>query len=203
MPSADDRRRVCSPQLQDRLWRLLYSPEDVLTGATVCFLGINPGGCISEPQHDGLCVAKGCSAYRCESWQRKGKPLMPGQHPLQRRICELFDVIGVKPPDVLAGNLIPFRSPTIKTLKQRNEAEVFSAEIWRSILERVKPQVVIAMGREARRGVSEIVCAKDKGGDFVRDVCRYGNYVGIRHLSRRLLKKTELDCLAEFRKRDC
>lgn len=186
-------------------WRLLYSPECVLDSATICFIGINPGGSQREPKVDGLCTPPRTSAYCHERWRYHGKQREAGQSPLQRQIVDLFGCLSaegcpsVEPTAVLAGNLIPFRSPSIGKLACRQKALDFGSTIWRSILDLTKPKLVIVMGSDTRKAVSEIVCARDGGGDFAFGKCRYGNYVGIKHLSRRLLKKTERDYLAKLK----
>ena len=47
-------------------WRLLYSPEVVLQGARVAFLGLNPGGNYCPTEHAEFAMEHG-SAYALEN----------------------------------------------------------------------------------------------------------------------------------------
>lgn len=167
-------------------WRLLYSPEAVLEGARVAFLGLNPGGSFRPKDHAEFAMEHG-SAYVLENW---GVP--PGTGRLQRQVVALFQKIGERPDAVLAGNLVPFRSPTWKALPDRQRALAFGQEIWREIFAEVRPQLVIAMGGEVTQALRHIlgvgimerisvdwgrVCG-ERGG-FAG-----GTLIGIPHLSR-------------------
>ena len=122
-------------------WRFLYSPSDVLEGARVAFIGLNPGGRSSDKDHARFST-DGDSAYGSERWAGHG----PGQSPLQKQVLRLFEYLGEGPSKVLAGNLVPVRSPSWKDLKQRRECLDFSEEIWSEVLRRGKPNIIVAMG---------------------------------------------------------
>lgn len=99
----------------DRLgWRLLSSPWEIVSSAEVAFIGLQPGGTYAPAEHPDLCPEQG-SAYVTESWVGAA----PGQSPLQRQVRALFEMLGVAPETVLAGNLVPFRSPNVKSYDAR------------------------------------------------------------------------------------
>ena len=167
-------------------WRLLYSPVGVLEGAKVAFLGLNPGGNYRPTDHAEFAMERG-SAYAVEHWGA-----LPGESNLQRQVLALFEMIGERPEAVLAGNLVPFRSPTWDALPNKQRALAFGKGIWRDILAEVSPQLVIAMGREAFTAMRDILGARiterisvnwgtvcGERGDFAT-----GTLVGIPHLSR-------------------
>jgi hypothetical protein len=163
-------------------WRLLYSPEACLDGARVALVGINPGGDRIPPDHAVFAMPRG-SAYEIEVWRSR----------VQGRVRTLLALLKERAEDVLAGNLVPFRSPTWAALHDRKGALRFGTSIWTPILERARPQLIIAMGREVRKAIKPIVGAYDTrsvalndGGTVrgERGPCRFGVFVGIPHLSR-------------------
>lgn len=133
-------------------WRLLASPANTLDGAEVAFIGLNPGGAEERPDHAEFAMEPGRSAYRDESWGAA-----PGAARLQREVLALFGRIGVAPEEVLAGNLVPFRSPSWTDLHDRRAALAFGAGLWRDILARARPKLVIAMGAESWRALAAIL----------------------------------------------
>lgn len=171
----------------DRLgWRLLYSPESVLDGAEVALMGANPGGNEAPPDHAEFAMNEG-SAYVREQW--KNQP--PGEESLQRQVRALFDWIGVEPESVLAGNVVPFRSPHWRELTDQRKALTFGTEIWTEILARSRPALVIAMGADAQRvvepllGISNRTILHSGWGKLTVNHATWsgGRYVGLLHLS--------------------
>jgi hypothetical protein len=141
----------------DRLgWRLLYSPDAVLDGAEVAFIGLNPGGDHAPPEHADFAMPGG-SAYVEESWA--GHPA--GRSPLQRQVCALFDALDVAPERVLAGNLVPFRAPSWDELAEPRAAIRFGSELWCDILGAAQPRLIVTMGRAAGDAVSRLLGAHE------------------------------------------
>lgn len=130
-------------------WRLLASPPYVLDRSEVAFLGLNPAGRIRPHDHAEFAMPSG-SAYVVEQWA--GHP--PGRSPLQRQVRALFAGLAVQPEDVLAGNLVPFRSPNWASLENRKEAMKFGVEIWRELLAHTRPKLIIGMGGEVTAALS-------------------------------------------------
>jgi len=168
-------------------WRLLASPAHVLDGSEVAFLGLNPGGRTRPPEHAEFAMPSG-SAYVVEQWA--GNPA--GCSPLQRQVRALFEGIAIEPEDVLAGNLVPFRSPDWASLKNRDESLKFGVELWRRLLTHAQPKLVIGMGREVTAAMSALLNTRREtripvGWGAVtgtRAEFANGTLVGLPHLSR-------------------
>lgn len=166
-------------------WRLLYSPSRVLAGARVAFIGLNPGGRFVDPAHGKFSCEAG-SAYRrqVENWGASSA--------LQDQVMALFERLGVVPEDVLAGNLVPFRSPSEKSLSGTPDAISFGRQLWDEILGRVSPSVVVTMGGTANREVSSMLqvprakaCPIGWGNYTAsRGTFAGGTWIGLPHLSR-------------------
>ena len=156
MPSFADRleadiRREYTASQRHCGWRLLYSPVNVVDSSDIAFIGLNPGGA-SATGHSELAMKAG-SAYDRETWGEAP----PGHSRLQRQVLALFGGLGVEPAKVLAGNLVPFRSPSWADLADRKRAVEFGASIWTEILGRAKPTLVITMGALVLRTVGKIL----------------------------------------------
>jgi len=168
-------------------WRFLYSPVDVLKKSQVAFIGLNPGGNKKPTDHAEFATVSG-SAYEHESWT--GHP--PGESPLQQQVLALFERVGVPPEQVLAGNLVPFRSPTWAKLKDSKKAMAFGKKIWKEVLENTKPELIITMGRESQNAVADLLNVSSiqkvtvSWGNIAatKGKYKYGRFVGLPHLSR-------------------
>ncbi len=168
-------------------WRLLYSPDSVLDGACVAFLGLNPGGNHKPRGHAEFSMPSG-SAYLEERWDNHSA----GNSPLQRQVLKLFKTVGEAPENVLAGNLVPFRSPTWSSLKAKPQALEFGKEIWRSIFNYANPDIVIGMGEVAKTALIDLLRVRDveaiplEWGNIcaVRGRFDQGVFIGVPHLSR-------------------
>ncbi len=131
------------------------------------------------------------SAYEQEVW--KDSPL-PGEAPLQRQVRALFQLLGERAEDVLAGNLVPFRSPNWDALprQEREWAIEFGTDIWRDILQRARPEVVITMGNVTTKALTPLLGVRDaepipvNWGNVTgrRGTFPGGTYIGLPHLSR-------------------
>ncbi len=169
-------------------WRLLYSPASVLDGAQVAFIGLNPGGSVHPADHSELSMASG-SAYVMEKW---GNGNDPGQSPLQKQVRALFRKLEVEPDRVLAGNLVPFRSPSWDRLENRHNALQFGESLWNEIFQRARPKLVICLGGETFSALSRILSAFNAQSIPVgwgnvsgtRALFKGGSLVGLPHLSR-------------------
>ncbi|MFL4470018.1 uracil-DNA glycosylase family protein [Tateyamaria armeniaca] len=168
-------------------WRFLYSPACVLSGAKVAFVGLNPGGSEAPDDHAEFAMANG-SAYRGESWTNQPE----GRSRLQLQVLRLFEQLRVQPEDVLAGNLVPFRSPTWSELRDKRFSMQFGRELWSDVLERTSPSLIVCMGRQATTELSGVVRAENEvsmpvgWGNVKASRADYpsGTIVGLPHLSR-------------------
>jgi hypothetical protein len=170
-------------------WRLLYSPEHVLDGADVAFIGMNPGGEVDDPDHAEFAMQAKRSAYRDETWPS-------GSQRLQQQALALFDRLEVAPENVLAGNLVPYRSPNWDSLPDPEQAIMFGTEIWGAIIERARPRCVVTYGKVANDAVAGMLDVRETKsvpvnwgtncamrGRFELEAGR-GTWIGLPHLSR-------------------
>ena len=157
-------------------WRLLASPRCCLRNPRVAFIGLNPGGTYQPEDHGEFAMDEG-SAYVVESWGNH----RPGTSPLQTQIRALFDRIGENPSEVLAGNLVPFRSPSEKTLRHPDSAIEFGRGLWADIFEHLShtPEIVITMGQKVRSPLCSILGIQDASLERVPvNWGRVGGYKG-------------------------
>lgn len=171
-------------------WRLLYSPRRVLEGARVAFIGLNPGGSTIDPDHGVFSSERG-SAYRreVEAWGASSQ--------LQDQVLELFRRLNVSPEEVLAGNLVPFRSPSEATLADAPGAIAFGRTLWSGILKTARPSVVVSMGGTANREVARLLAVSGVRsypvgwGAYTASRGRFadGTWIGLPHLSRFAIMK--------------
>jgi len=171
-------------------WRLLYSPRSVLEGARVAFIGLNPGGSTVDPEHGVFSSERG-SAYQreVENWGASSQ--------LQDQVLELFRRLNVSPEEVLAGNLVSFRSPSEATLEDAPGAIAFGKTLWAEILTTARPSVVVSMGGTANREVAQLLGVNDVKsypvgwGNYTASRGRFsdGTWIGLPHLSRFAIMK--------------
>src|SRR5712691_5537573 len=60
----------------------------------------------------------------------------------------MFEILGVKPEDVLSGYLVPFRSPCWAALAQKAASIRFGMDAWQKILGKTKATTFIAFGKD-------------------------------------------------------
>ena len=132
-------------------WRFLYSSRKTLAPATTTvLLGLNPGGTgesVTEDQRIKYSCESG-SAYTSEIWAGVSPA---GTSPLQRQIGLLCEAIEVDIEQVLAGNLVPFRSKNWAKLREKKASLRFGINLWSLVLETVQPDRVFAFGTTQRK----------------------------------------------------
>jgi uracil-DNA glycosylase len=138
-------------------WRFLYTPARTLSPKTrLAFIGQNPGGSTYEPP--SASVEEG-NAYRLETWPGATQG---GLNPLQAQIGLLHEALASEladstptrlMDDTLAANFCPFRSPRWDKLAHPEESIAFSKDLWRTILEFVRPGVIVCLGDLAARQI--------------------------------------------------
>lgn len=169
-------------------WRLLASPESTLNRASISFIGLNPGGSAVTTEHSVYAMPEGQSAYVDESWAGYD----PGQSPLQRQVRALYARMDVAPSDVLAGNLVPFRSPDWASLQDPKGSLKFGRSLWSRILTKAAPPIVFTMGGETTKALTSILGVTDAtrypvgwgNVTAVRGKFKGGTLIGLPHLSR-------------------
>lgn len=137
-------------------WRFLYSPPSVIIDAKVAFIGLNPGGNRRPTEHAEFAMTSG-SAYCDEEWA--GYPR--GESPLQRQVRALFTMLRTAPADVLAGNFVPFRSPSWNTLFEPQRALPFARSLWADVFKSSRPELIVTMGTLVRDEVANILGITD------------------------------------------
>ncbi len=172
-------------------WRLLYAPLRTLKGAPAAVIGQNPAGSFEDAHaHPLLATPPGISAYRDEVWG----DTPAGESPLQRQVMALFKRLRTKPEDVLAGNLVPFRSQGWEALPARGDALRFGMDLWRTIFDRAGvPSVVVTLGKVTFSPVAELLNAGAvtevpyRWGSETASVASYpgGRLIGLPNLARR------------------
>jgi uracil-DNA glycosylase len=153
----------------------------------VAFVGLNPAGHSVEPDHPSFACFDGTSAYASE--RRKGSA--PGHDALQRQVQLLFAVLGVAPAEVLAGNLVPFRSPTWDALPDKRRALSFGRRIWETIFATARPKLVVAMGSHSASYLADLLRVQTESVEIgwghttgTRGRNDDLRFVGLPHLSR-------------------
>ncbi len=193
-----------------RGWRFLASPPNVLNGVRVVFIGLNPAGDKDRKDHPRFSTTKG-SAYVDEVWKPGN---LAGESKLQIQVRALFELIDEEPEQVLAGQLVPFRSPRWSDLDSPNDAVEFGRNVWREVLARARPHVVFAMGAKAASVAGGIVGAMDiekysvdwgsisaRRGWFPRADGSKGAFIHLPHLSTfSIFKRPEDRGTAEIRR---
>ena len=145
-----------APKYSERYgWRFLYSPVDVLDGAKAAFIGLNPGGTGEGEKLDNFAMPSGQSAYRDEIWSKQSDH---GTAPLQVQAKRIFKFLDIPSHEVLAGNIVPFRTPKWADLSPelRKNGLDLGASLWSRILSRAKPSIIVSVGRDAGTAMSEI-----------------------------------------------
>lgn len=177
---------------------ILYSSHETLVRGSVYLLGFNPGGsggCSLEKDIDSM-LLNTSNSYIDESWSNRNGSWEPGEAPLQKRVTWLLGEIGVDPRTVCASNLIFLRSRAASDVSYSLAEACWP--VHQSILEIVKPRLIIAFGnsdrspygylREMLAGKEDKICSghgnwKAKG--FAAKINGRNVYIaGIPHLSR-------------------
>lgn len=131
-------------------WSFLYSPRKTFSSKTPLILtGLNPGG--TEVTNAESITFEGGNAYFDEKWGSNGQP-----NTLQKQIRTMYDeVVKISSPQItrldlikntLAANYVPYRSPKWKSLNDESGIIEFSRRIWKSILAKLNPKVIICFG---------------------------------------------------------
>ncbi len=162
---------------------------------------LNPAGDRDYPSHRGVERYEGGNAYTSIDWGGHGK----GKAPLQRQVQGVFRHLqkraGFAGPldefarsQVVTSQIVPFRSPSEKTLHRRDESLTFSRNLWREIFEFWRPEAVVSISGTTTAELTGLL------GDIVEESSLptgWGNYkmtlrgfeggtrlLGLPHLSR-------------------
>jgi hypothetical protein len=165
-------------------WSLLACPWDNVRTADVALFTLNPGG---RDISRGVSEEAG-SAYVIQDWLGRGA----GVEPLQRQVQRLFALADVEPASVLAGYLVPFRSPSWAELGRSDEALAFGRNVWLRLLNGRRPRLTFTMSDLVFRTMRSLFDGTDverillEWGAVTMQTCDYegGRLIGLPHLSR-------------------
>jgi hypothetical protein len=142
-------------------WRFLVTSKKTFQQNNgIAFITLNPGGKIDREDHPRESSENGC-AYLIDDWENKNKP---GQSPLQKQIQYLFKEITVtiKENDYekvinssLCAYFIPFRSPSMQSLKQKDSCIQLARNIWRKVLSVNQFKVIICIDKETYKNLKK------------------------------------------------
>jgi len=104
----------------------------------------------------------------------------------------LFNRLDVAPDVVLAGNLVPFRSPDWASIADQKGSLDFGKALWGGILRKARPSVVITMGGITTKAVAALLDVQNMvrypvgWGNISaqRSTFKSGTLIGLPHLSR-------------------
>lgn len=144
-------------------WRFLTCSKTVLqTTPKIAFINLNPRGRKSPSDHPRASCEEG-NPYLDESWG--GNEC--GKDNLQIQIQKMFGKIREKTnypnrkcaliESTLSGYFVPFRSPSLDSLKHREEAFDFGEKIWEKILETVRPKLFVCIEKETSKRLRKII----------------------------------------------
>ncbi|MBA3810049.1 MAG: hypothetical protein H0X27_00075 [Caulobacteraceae bacterium] len=164
-------------------WSLLYCPWANLSKSEVALITLNPAG---HERSTGVSVEEG-SAFVHQDWLGKGV----GRESLQLQVKQLCDIAAVDPDEMLAGCLVPFRSPSWAELPRREEALRFGVSLWRKLLGDRRPRLTFTLGDVAYQQIHAIFgagatkMAPSGWGKIYISASDYpgGRLVGLPHLS--------------------
>jgi hypothetical protein len=150
-------------------WRFLTGPKATLSAGTqIALITLNPGGSAIPPDHPPASRETG-SAYVEETWGSYA----PGDAPLQRQVQGLCRTIQGALNDssplasfmsqrLLSAHFIPFRSPTLAALPQRQASLRFAHALWSSVLAYWTPRLIITIDRETFESLREPIESKQR-----------------------------------------
>jgi len=148
-------------------WRFLTTSKSTLEKNNgIALITLNPGGSVDRKDHSSESCENGC-AYLTEIWKGENAP---GKSKLQEQFqllyLEIADQINavdyIKAMESsLCGYFIPFRSPSIKLLKEKKNCIEFSKNIWRKILSAGQFKVIICIDRVTYKNIDKILREMD------------------------------------------
>ncbi len=134
--------------------RFLTCSREVLRGSSkFAFIDYHPGGKTIPTDHPWRSCEKG-NAYLHEKWRDND----PGKAPLQIRVQKIFEIFAEElayqgtredlMDETPSGYFIPFRSPdSEKEPKYKSETLELAERIWSRMLESVRPEYIICLGK--------------------------------------------------------
>lgn len=138
-------------------WRFLTTPAKTFSKQSrIAFMGLNPGGNRMRKDHAKESCENG-PAHLCEDWERSV---------IQRQVIALFQAIaqelGADDHERLMNRslmayFIPFRSPSMQSLKNPAATKRFAEALWSNILPELSPDLIITLGWDTFRPIARIL----------------------------------------------
>lgn len=133
--------------------KALYSGIATLAPGRIYLLGWNPGGdpdkedgSVEDHFHRLANEQPDWNEYLDATWTSHGRPCAPGEAPMQKRVCNLLDGIGLSVRTVCASNVIFARSRTTQHLKTPWDLAARCWPVHEFIIGLVKPVGILAIG---------------------------------------------------------
>lgn len=151
-------------------WRFLTGPRGTLNADTeIAFISLNPAGGPADAHQTGPSYETG-SAYVTEAWGHNPR----GQATLQRQVQALFAELiphrGEEGPvetflaqHVLTAHFVPFRSPSLAALHERERSVAFARQLWARILGAWQPRLILTIDRYTSDAFHDILTSHLKG----------------------------------------
>lgn len=149
-----------SSNANDLGWRFLQSSRKTLEENNgILLITSNPGGSkSSEPVES---CENGC-AYISESW--RGKPSGTSKLQVQvqllfKEIAERLEIENYKEliESSVCAHFIPFRSPSLKLLKEQDRSISFSKRLWKKILSNLQFRLIICLDKNTYKNLTVIL----------------------------------------------
>ncbi len=166
----------------------------------IALITLNPGG-RSIPADQPQSSCENGVAYLVEGWGS-----LPGESKLQKQVQHLFSRLSKQcgfgmPFDELMGQsligyFVPFRSPRLVDLKNKNESFALGCKLWSRILQKVTPKLIFCIDRETHTELKKIIpeamgraltwgkIFPTGWGKYTADVSEFKNDLGITRLIR-------------------
>jgi hypothetical protein len=136
-------------------WRFMMTPVALLTKASICLVGLNPGG--NKYVEGAWDFAKG-NAYHIEKWRDEERSYSQ----LQIQIHRMEQILEIGENDYLAAQFVPFRSPNWKSLRQKMKlALAFGRELWAWTLEQSPARLFLCLGNDAAMELAKLLKCQD------------------------------------------
>lgn len=139
---------AANPSAPDWGYSFFYCPQERLTSAKIGIIGLNPGGG-DIPGNRAWEYREGF-AYLDQYWG-KGETY----NPLQRQIASLIDRLPVTRDEMLAAQLVPFRSPSWARLPGAGRALSTFEPVWRDLLAASSVRLWFSLGYVAGQRLSD------------------------------------------------
>jgi len=136
--------------------KCLYSSPNTLKPGKIYLLGLNPGGDTEKENRsiiDEFLEWRGrpndWSEYADAEWRPGGRVYPRGMAPLQRKITDLLEYLGLGVRETCASNVIFVRSVDGKSIKNANYLADQAWPVHVAILGCVRPSGVLVLGDKA------------------------------------------------------